>query len=469
MKTDLHPSIRKTNTKRLFHTVALLSAIAMTAGFFISACDSGPGAVTATASEQARSNAEEAGQKDDTGMSAADLDEINTFEEGAFEDPDRCASCHQEIHAAWSESKHRFAWVDPFYQPNYLQASRETDGFTDVFCGECHAPIARRTGQLPPPDGSRFDETSKKGVSCDYCHTVKTVVEPVNVRTISDPGDVKRGPRGDGESPYHKVKFSETHTDPAFCGACHNVIHPTSGALIIDTYSEWKEGPYAEEGTRCQDCHMTPGPGVSKNPGKSSFMGEERDHVATHFFPGGSSFFQEREGNDAQAALAGKMLEAAAALETETTETEAGYNLLVRVKNVGAGHKIPTGVAYIRKMWLEVTATDNSGDVVYKSGHTTQGNHVDPDTVFYEKVFEDADGNLTQKSWIAEKIAYDRRIPPRGHDEQTFEIPVEGDGTYNVTVRLLYRSMSQEAAEDLDIEGIEVPSVEMAKTDVTLN
>ena len=413
---------------------------------------------------------ENAQQEDGTGESRLDADEINRFEAGSFEDPNICRGCHGDIFDQWSKSKHRYAWVDEFYQPDYLLASRETEGFTDIFCGECHAPAAVRTGQLPPPDGSLLDETTRKGVFCDYCHTVKEIVEPVNVKTISDPGFLKRGPRGDGEAPYHDVEYSEIHTDAAFCGACHNVVHPASGAVVIDTYDDWKEGPYAREGIRCQDCHMTPGPGVEKNPGKSSPMGMEREHVATHFFPGGSVLFQDQAGNEREKELARAMLEAAAELEAEALVTENGIELLARVNNVGAGHKIPTGVTYIRKMWLEVTVKDDAGETIYESGHRVEGNHIDPDAVFYRKVFRDAQGNLTPKSWLAEEIGYDRRIPAKGSDQQVFEIPAgDSQGSYHVTLRLLYRSMSQEAADNLGIPDFEVPSIEMARTELSIN
>lgn len=410
------------------------------------------------------------GFSNESGSSAAqDLAEINVFPAGSFDNPENCAGCHQDIHAAWSTSKHRFAWEDEFYQPDYLLASKETNGFTDVFCGECHAPVARRTEQLPPPDGSLFDQTAKKGVSCDYCHTVRKIVQPVNVQTISDPGQVKRGPRSDGESVYHEVTFSKIHTEAEFCGACHNVLHPASGAVVIDTYQDWKQGPYAKQGIRCQDCHMTPGPGVGKNPGKSSFMGKDREHVATHFFPGGSVFFQERRGNEQQQGLALELLQAAAEIEVEANQAEDGIELLVRVKNTGAGHKIPTGVTYIRKIWLELLVIDDSGKIVYQSGQVGADNHVDPQAVVYHKIFQDAKGNLTPKSWLAEKIAYDRRIPAKGQDEQVFEIPIQSKGQYQARVRLMYRSMSQEAADALGISGLEIPSIEMARAELELN
>ncbi len=411
-----------------------------------------------------------AGEELLTKRSREELEEINQFEPGAFENPDNCIRCHRNIYNQWSKSKHQYAWVDEFYQPDYLMASKETEGFTDTFCGECHAPVAVRTQQLPPPDGSLFDDASMRGISCDYCHTVKEIVEPLNVMTVSDPGRVKRGPRGDVGAP-HGAEYSAIHTDSIFCGACHNVKHPVTGAVLIDTYDDWKEGPYAGKGIRCQDCHMTPGPGVEKNPGKSSPFGKERKHVATHYFHGGSVFFQQRQGNEKQTELARELLEAAAELELKYTADESGIELLARVKNVGAGHKIPTGVTYIRKMWLEVTVVDDSGRTVFESGHVVEDNHVHPETVFYRKVFRDAEGNLTPKSWLAHEIAYDRRIPAKGADEQVFEILGDrlGKGKHQATVRLMYRSMSQDMADKLGIEGLEVPGIEMASARLTFD
>ncbi|OIJ15241.1 hypothetical protein BKP35_05170 [Anaerobacillus arseniciselenatis] len=444
------------NMKKLF----ILLIFALTTILVVSGCSN----------EQTKPD-EEQGAADEKANDVAEQEELeviaeegNRFEAGAFQNPETCGGCHTDIHSAWSGSMHRYAWENDLYQADYLKASAETDGFTDVFCAECHTPVSVRTGQLPPADGSLIDDTSKMGVSCDYCHTVSEVVEPVNVQTISEPGDAKQGPRGDGDSPVHEVEFSEVVTDASFCGSCHNVDHPTSGVAVIDTYTDWKEGPYAAEGIRCQDCHMSPTPGVAKNPGKSAVMGEERDHIATHYFPGGSAFFHERQGDDTHAEMSRQMLEAAATLEAEASKTGDGLELITRVTNVGAGHKIPTGVTYIRKMWLEVTVTDESGQELFTSGHIIDGNHVDEDAVFYRVLFKDGDGNLTNKSWRAEGIGYDRRIAPNETDEETYVIPVQEDNI-NITVRLMYRSYSQESINESGLDNLQVPSIEMARTE----
>lgn len=396
--------------------------------------------------------------------------EANRFAAGDFQNPSGCGSCHAEIYQAWLGSMHAAAWTNVLYQPDYLRAFEETDGATDIFCGECHAPVAVRTGQLPPVDGSAFDAVSTMGVSCDYCHTVSEVIEPVNVMANSAPGQVKRGPRGDTQSPAHQTAFSELHTQSEFCGACHNVRHPFSGATVIDTYDDWLAGPYAEEGIRCQDCHMTPGPGVGKNPGKSSIMGnaKDRDHIATHFFVGGSSWMLSLNGFEEHARMAEENLKSAATMDLAGEMTANGLDLTVTVNNVGAGHKIPTGVTYIRKMWLEVTVENEKGETVFVSGHADADNNIDPDAVFFRKLFVDADGQLTSKSWLAEGIGYDRRIPAKGSDSETYSINAEGS-SYTATVRLLYRSTTQ-AAADMHFAGqdMDVPSIEMAKATITI-
>lgn len=389
--------------------------------------------------------------------------EKQQFEPGSFEGPGSCLACHFDIHDQWAHSMHAYAWENKWYQDDYRLAHQETKGATDVFCAACHAPIAARTGQLPPHDGSKFDATGKRGISCDFCHTVTDIERTYNMGHVSGPGPVKYGPRGDGSSPYHGVVHSVNHRAAKFCGSCHNVRHPVSDVAVIDTYDDWKSGPYAEQGISCQNCHMTPTPGVGTNPGKSSPIGLERENVAMHTFIGGSVSAQRSMGNEAQAQLAEEMLKSAARLQLESVVEKNNLILTVHVDNVGAGHKIPTGVTYIRKMWLEVTVTDQKGQMLYSSGLVDDKNHVDPDAVFYRLLFKDADGNLTGKSWRAVAIGYDRRIPAQGRDSEVYQIPLPATGPYQADVRLMYRSLSQETLDFHDGEAApKIESIEMA-------
>ena len=372
------------------------------------------------------------------------------FEPGAFEDPKVCSTCHRDIYNEWSKSMHAYAWEDKWYRPDYLLAHQQTDGATDILCGACHAPIAARTGLLPPADGSQFDAASRRGISCDFCHTVSGVGQMFNMGHISEPGEVKRGPRGDGRSLYHEVKFTTIHTKADFCGACHMVIDPATGTHIIDTWDDWKNNEYGKQNIRCQDCHMTPTPGVIKRPGRAALMGKERDNLAFHGFIGGSSYAQDELGHKEQAEMSREFLRAAAKVKLAKNITADGtLELTVEVHNVGAGHKIPTGTTYIRIMWLQVDVVDSAGKMVYSSGHIDDKNHVDPNAVFFRVLFKDAEGNLTGKSWQAHGIGYDRRIPAKGKDSETYRIPLPGKGDYQVTSRLMYRSMTQDSLDEI--------------------
>lgn len=217
---------------------------------------------------------------------------------------------------------------------------------------------------------------------------------------------------------------------------------------------------------------MTPTPGISKSPGRASLMGKQRDNIAYHGFIGGSSYAQDAMGNAKQAEMSREFLRAAAEVKLAKRVTDDGtLELTVDVHNVGAGHKLPTGTTYIRIMWLQVEVADKEGKVVYSSGQIDEKNHVDPDAVFFRVLFRDAEGNLTGKSWRAQGIGYDRRIPAKGKDSETYRIPLPGKGDYKVTTRLMYRSFTQETLDDIfERTGVTLPpveSVEMAAAQIS--
>jgi hypothetical protein len=246
------------------------------------------------------------------------------------------------------------------------------------------------------------------------------------------------------------------------------VIHPATGVHIIDTWEDWKNNEYGKQNISCQDCHMTPTPGIQKTPGRAALMGKERDNLAFHGFVGGSSYAQDAMGNKAQAEMSRDFLRAAAEIKlTEMVLNDETLELTVEVHNVGAGHKIPTGTPYIRIMWLQIEVVDSSGEIVYSSGHVDKDNHVDPDAVFFRLLFLDKDGNLTSKSWQAHGIGYDRRIPAKGMDSETYHIQLPKKDEYQVTSRLMYRSMTQGKLDAITERTGEVlppvVSVEMAE------
>ncbi len=393
------------------------------------------------------------------------------IESSDFDDPTVCKGCHGEIYDQWDGSMHSIAYTDPVYLAEAEMASRETDGLTDTYCARCHTPIGVLSGEVPPIGLENLSEISKKGVQCDFCHSVNKSTGIGNGAFMVSPDGIKRGPYDDSKAPYHESVFSELHTKSEFCGMCHEVYHPVTGIPVEETYTEWKEGPYSKT-TQCQDCHMTPGvTHFEANPGKASEIGPERDHVYTHYFVGGNAAVTGIMGSEVHQKMAEERLKSAAtlALEAEKKDTEA--EITVKVTNAGAGHKLPTGLTEARQAWIEIQVNDASGKEIYHSGGLDSEGEVDPDAVIYHVVLGDASGNPTMKVWEAESILFDNRILPKETRVEKFNFAIPGglEGPITVNAKLNYRSASQKFLDELFEEGeVVAPVIEMAGAESTI-
>jgi hypothetical protein len=372
-------------------------------------------------------------------VAAAQLPEVPAE---AFE-PSTACGCHGGLVAQWEQSMHAKALHDPIYLYKLDKANAETDGAVGPFCETCHGAIATMAGEVATRE---FSPQGGEGVTCDLCHQVTGRQDGRigNTSIVVEPDGTKRAQFDDSVSPYHATAFSAFHTSAEFCGTCHNVFHPVNGMELEGTYNEWAEGPYAAEGIVCQDCHMTPGPGVTKpNPGKAAAGGPDRPHIYTMTFAGGNVALGD-------AALAEERLQAAAKVELEAPDIVEGGGTapaVVRITNIGAGHYLPTGLTDFRRMWLEIVATAPDGT------ETLIGKRE------FHTVFEDADGNAPADVWNAVAVKSDDRIPPRESVENVWDAEMPAEGPLTLTATLYYRSCTEEVAE---AAGVDVPTTTMA-------
>jgi hypothetical protein len=213
---------------------------------------------------------------------------------------------------------------------------------------------------------------------------------------------------------------------------------------------------------------MTPGiVKFEKNPGKAASSGPERAHVYTHYFVGANAFVTNvmDEGRHEKRAI--ETLQQAAKLEvnaSESAEPDENVEVEVKITNVGAGHKIPTGVTEEREMWLELIVSDSEGRVLYHSGALDSEGEIDPEATVYHTVFADAEGKPTVKVWEAETILSDNRIGPKESviEKHSFIMPENASGTISTKAILHYRSASQEHIDELFGEGTyDVPVIDM--------
>ncbi|MCS4542010.1 MAG: cytochrome c family protein [Euryarchaeota archaeon] len=399
--------------------------------------------------------------------------EFGELKSNQFTSPETCGGCHTDIYAQWKGSMHSNSDQDQFYQKLFILASKETNGLTDTFCARCHTPVGLVSGEVPPVDGSKLSDIAKKGVQCDFCHTVSESKGIGNAPYVSSPGKVKRGPFKDAVSPFHETQFSVLHTKAEFCGMCHDVSHPVNKLPLESTYTEWKEGPYSKEGVQCQDCHMTPGvTKFQRNPGKAATMGPEREHIYTHYFVGGNTIYTE---SSKHRELAIQRLKAAAVLDISVPSTAAIGDMItveITISNVGCGHKLPTGLTEAREMWLELTVKDAKGKEIFKSGELDADGNIDPNATIYHTVLADAQGKPTPKVWLAESVLFDKRIPPKGTaiEKYTFKLPTDIKGPITAEARLNYRTAPQYLIDSLFGKGaMKIPIVEMASKKSTIN
>jgi len=375
-----------------------------------------------------------------------------------FDPPETCRGCHQEIYSQWKGSMHSNAWNDPVYLALMRESSKATKGLTDNLCIGCHTPIGLTTGETTP-GGERLSPISRNGVQCDFCHNISATTGIGNGAFVLTPRkygrSLKFGPFKDAVSPYHDTTYSELHTKSELCGSCHNVTHPLNRIPIERTYDEWKDSPYPAEGIGCQECHMSPGPGFKKNPGRAAIGSKEREHIFTHYFVGGNTVVTAMLGSEKHAGLARKMLQSAARMEIISIQNVlpgATARVVLRVHNSGAGHKLPTGFPEGREMWVDFSVLDGKGKQLFRLGRIDAEGRLEEGTRNFKVVLGDDAGNrIDLEVWKASRILHDNRILPRGYADVSFDVPIPSDiaGKLNIKADLCYHSFSQAFVDHL--------------------
>lgn len=198
-------------------------------------------------------------------------------------------------------------------------------------CDRCHQPLASYAVSR---------SAAGEGVTCDVCHTLKSVtIVPAGADEPEGPDfwlavaePVRYGPYCELEDHYfHRMGCSPLHRRSELCAACHQ---SRGDAGRYATYAEWRATRYATRGVQCQDCHMP----ATRAPIAEG--GAVRERVADHAI--------------APRAGAGLALEVTARSEGEAIAVTAA------VENRGAGHHLPTG-SPDRRLVLLARALDPSG------------------------------------------------------------------------------------------------------------
>lgn len=369
----------------------------------------------------------------------------------AYPSPATCARCHVGIHNNWAKSGHAVSATNPWYGHVKELLEFEQGGQAARLCASCHAPVALMTGEVGLYN--KESPSAIQGVSCIFCHSIE-VVHGGNGGYVSNPGRIRMYQGGDYlsekslEAAAHAVMAapavhkSDMHpvwyagvSGSQICQSCHQL--ELNGVKIQTTFEEWQNSDYYRQGVSCQDCHFTPGAGFTKDPGHKVEHYPQRPHIFKHYLGGGSTF----NSPDPQTNIA--VLKEAVGLEAKLE----GYQLMVTVSNLKAGHSLPTGVGDLRQMWVEVTALDAKNQLVYKSGHLDKAGNLElnPKPMLFHQSFADESGTVLalHNVWRAKKVVEDTRIPAKGRSSQTFRLP---NSSHSIKVHLLWRDAPAEFA-----------------------
>jgi nitrate/TMAO reductase-like tetraheme cytochrome c subunit len=404
---------------------------------------------------------------------------LGTQKYEAYERPPACASCHVDIarqhEQALMSQSFTHAWDEIEYFELALPHAAKVEKVSGVKagCNGCHAPIAFLAGDIPPrpvASGSRANE----GVSCEVCHTIigRSGEPSVNYNWVSKPGKTKQGTRGRGESPYHRIAANPFLRTAEFCGTCHNEQDPW-GVFVKSTQLEWKEGPHAKAGIVCQDCHMPPA------RGRAARTGPVRDDVRQHLFHG---------AHDA-GKLAGVV---EVRIHPEAREVEPGdpVKLTAVLVNAKAGHKVPSGSAEERVLWVHVEARDGKGRTwplpVDRKGFDGEAFTIaDPKALAYQDIGEiqgipgflglprdglvpagdriyrlpyfDEKGRMTIAQWNTARLGTDYRLAPLEAVQETYtwSPPDLPPGPITVTATVWYSRLVSSVAEHMKVPRAE--------------
>jgi hypothetical protein len=198
-------------------------------------------------------------------------------------------------------------------------------------CQRCHNPLAEQNpilsgvqrGQGKSAGYERnpnFSPTLRdQGLGCATCHVRKWQRHGPKSSTAG-----KRLPL----QGYPLVEL-DIYERSDFCMPCHQLPskNVVNGSPLLNTYKEWLEGPYMSRGVQCQHCHMP-----------------DREHT----WKGVHDPDTFRQGIEV----------------TQITGRSASgtVSVRVRVKNVGAGHYLPTTPT--PAAWVTIQLIDEDGDSI---------------------------------------------------------------------------------------------------------
>lgn len=251
-------------------------------------------------------------------------------------DPASCGLCHEQQYKDWQTTFHARA-MGPGILGQVIDMLNNGDNAQAQVCWSCHTPLAEQQEVLKTndqwQDNNHFDQALQhSGLVCAGCHVRQHQrFGPPRKNTPEELGLID-----DGDQPHDGFTATTAFSNSAFCANCHQFKEngfALNGKLLENTYAEWQDSQYAEQGIHCQNCHMP-----------------DRRHIW-------------RGIHDQEMTRTAVSIE----VSSPSIEHQLGeiYEARVKITNSGAGHYFPTYVT--PKVFVQAQFINTEGNVIKDS------------------------------------------------------------------------------------------------------
>jgi len=436
----------------------------------------------------------------------------------------RCVGCHQDTHAAWSESMHRNAAREPFYRESVDILLRTRGIEFTRHCESCHTPIALFSGALTKDNARQqapFTPLDDEGVTCTVCHSITGArLDGTGSFTIRRPALLAKE---DGtpifgnftdeqilaDIPGHKrAVMRPLLRQPEFCATCHKVDAPPElngykHMRGFSAYDDWQQSgashevvsPYyrTEERVDCRGCHMPKIESLNDRAAKNGVISSHQwlgANTAAPLFYG-----QTKQVNLIKDFLSAQVVSADIfALKRESTgetfrelanESQLTLNpgeevtAEVVVANRKAAHSLAPEVRDLYEIWVAFEAVDDQGKVLMRSGFIKPNGMLDESAHVYKAILLDEDARVITRHqiWLTKIVGYNNAIPAGRSDiaRFRFRLPTnfEARSSRPITLRAVvnYRRFVQEYTDYVltrQNRNLTIPVVQMAQSELRI-
>lgn len=379
------------------------------------------------------------------------------------------AGCHEEILAEWEPSAHRYSSMDVVFQRVQEIMTVEKDPQSTRYCAGCHDPISLFAGAKNEMNITLSAMGADEGISCIACHAVSQTDVRGNADYTIDVPDpylfeyddgwlakrlsdflIRAYPRHHVES-YARPLYKTTE----FCAACHKQyldeeINDFGWVQGQNQYDSWRKSRWHDENDpdktlSCRECHMPlmaskdPAAGDHQDDTRRPDDGTHRSHrflganqfiPLYHNLPGAEEQVRQivewLRGEYEIPEIAHKWTEGPVVRMSLDVpeEVRPGEEVRIRTRltNNKTGHDFPTGPLDMIEGWVELTVSDEAGNIVFRSGTLDERDYLENPQIVFKKELIDRDGEPVDRHnlWDAVASKYGRSLFPGFTDTTQF-------------------------------------------------